>query len=225
MTIPGGCAPAVADQGAVWMLAFRAGDTTKFALLLNKYRSPVVAYLYRLVHDHAVAEELAQEVFLRVYRAHNYEASADFRSWLIRIATNLARNWVRDHRADSATISLDDQPSHTRLITPRSPAPNIEERLISESRLYDVRKAVDALPERHRAAILMHKYLDMDYWEIARAQNCSVSAVKSMLFRAYENLRRRLAHLDPGRKNELRAAGFELRVNPARGSTLVARGS
>jgi len=195
MTAAAGYVSASADQGAMWMLAFRAGDTTKFALLLNEYRGPVVAYLYRLVRDRGVAEELAQEVFLRVYRAHNYEPSANFRSWLIRIATNLARNWVRDHRADSAVIRLDDQPAHTRWITPRSPVPNIEERLVAECRLLEVRKAIDALPERHRAAVFMHKYLDMDYWEIARAQNCSVSAVKSMLFRAYENLRKRLAHL------------------------------
>ena len=195
MTVPGGYVSAGVDQGAVWMLAFRAGDTAKFALLLNEYRGPVVAYLYRLVRDRAIAEELAQEVFLRVYRAHNYEPSANFRSWLIRISTNLARNWMRDHRADAVVLSLDDPPPHARWATPRSPLPNIEERLVAECRLLEVRKAIDALPERHRAAILMHKYLDMDYWEIARAQNCSVSAVKSMLFRAYENLRRRLAHM------------------------------
>jgi len=177
------------------MLAFRAGDTAKFSLLLDAYRGPVVAYLYRLVHDHAVAEELAQEVFLRVYRARNYEPAASFRSWLIRIATNLARNWVRDHRADAGLLSLDYEPSLTHWRAPRSPLPNIEERLVSECRLMEVRRAIDALPERHRAAVLMHKYLDMDYWEIARAQNCTVSAVKSMLFRAYETLRKRLAHL------------------------------
>jgi RNA polymerase sigma-70 factor, ECF subfamily len=182
------------------MLAFRAGDTAKFGLLLDEYRGPVVAYLYRLVRDHAVAEELAQDVFLRVYRAHNYEPSASFRSWLIRIATNLARNWIRDHRAEYGAVRLDDPPDRIRWRAPRSPAPNIEERLVSECRLLEVRAAIDALPERHRAAILMHKYLDMDYWEIARTQKCSVSAVKSMLFRAYENLRKRLAHLDPARK-------------------------
>jgi RNA polymerase sigma-70 factor, ECF subfamily len=200
MTASGGCVLPAADRGAAWMLAFRAGETAKFGLLLEEYRGPVVAYLYRLVHDRAVAEELAQDVFLRVYRANNYEPSASFRSWLIRIATNLARNWVRDHRWDNSVLRLDGPPAETHWQTPRSPAPNIEERLISDCMLIEVRAAIDALPERHRIAILMHKYLDMDYWEIARAQNCSVSAVKSMLFRAYENLRKRLAHLDPARQ-------------------------
>ena len=194
-----GCVPSGVDRGAAWMLAFRAGDMEKFALLLDEYRGPVVAYLFRLVRDHGVAEELAQDVFLRVYRANNYEPSASFRSWLIRIATNLARNWVRDHGADYGVLRLDDHAQRTHWRVPRSPVPNIEERMVSECRLVEVREAIDALPERHRAAVLMHKYLDMDYWEIARAQNCSVSAVKSMLFRAYENLRKRLAHLDPGK--------------------------
>ncbi|HUK15956.1 MAG TPA: RNA polymerase sigma factor [Bryobacteraceae bacterium] len=200
MAAVAGCVPSSVDRGAAWMLAFRAGDTDKFGLLLEEYRGPVVAYLFRLVRDHGVAEELAQDVFLRVYRAHNYEPSASFRSWLIRIATNLARNWVRDHRADYGVLRLDDQPARTHWRVPRSPVPNIEERMVSECRLLEVRAAIEALPQRHRAAILMHKYLDMDYWEIARVQNCSVSAVKSMLFRAYENLRKRLAHLEPGKK-------------------------
>jgi RNA polymerase sigma-70 factor (ECF subfamily) len=201
MAASAACVSSTVDQGAEWMLAFRAGDTAAFALLLDEYRGPVVAYLYRIVRDHAVAEELGQEVFLRVYRARNYEPAANFRSWLARIATNLARNWLRDHRADLTVLRLDDPPERLRWRTPRSHAPNVEERMLMDCRFLEVRAAVDALPERHRDAVLMHKYLDMDYWEIAQAQGCSVSAVKSMLFRAYENLRKRLAHLDPGRRD------------------------
>ena len=178
------------------MLAFRAGDTAKFGLLLDEYRGPVVAYLCRMVHDHAVAEELAQDVFLRVYRSRNYEPTASFRTWLMRIATNLARNWVRDHRAEQGVLRLDDPPAGAAWSVPRAPQPNVEERMVADCRLLDVREAIEALPDRHREAVWMHKFLDMDYWQIAQAQNCSVSAVKSMLFRAYENLRRRLAHLD-----------------------------
>lgn len=196
-----GCVSSGLDRGAAWMLAFRAGDTAKFELLLDEYRAPLAGYLFRLVHDRGVAEELAQEVFLRVYRSRHYEPAASFRSWLIRIATNLARNWLRDHRADNAVLRLDHPPEHARWHAPRSPEPTIEDRMVSACGLAEVRAAIDTLPERHRTAVLMHKYLDMDYWEIARAQNCSVSAVKSILFRAYENLRRRLAHLDPARKN------------------------
>jgi len=185
------------DRGAEWMLAFRAGDETKFALLLQEYRAPVVAYLIRMLHDRAVAEELAQDVFLRVYRSRHYEPEASFRSWLLRIATNLARNWVRDHRAEFALLRLDHPREGASWRVPSYKGPNIEERLVSGCVLQEVRDAIEELPERHRNAVLMHKYLDMEYWEIANAQNCSVSAVKSMLFRAYENLRRRLAHLDP----------------------------
>ena len=199
MTASAVCLSSSADRGAAWMLAFRAGDSAKFALLLDEYRGPVVAYLYRMVRDYAVAEDLAQDVFLRVYRARNYEPTSTFRSWLLRIATNLARNWIRDHQGDGALLRLDDSHAGANWRTPCAAAPNVEERMVSECRLIEVRKAIDALPERHRAAVLMHKYLDMDYCEIARAQNCSVCAVKSMLFRAYETLRKRLAHLDPAK--------------------------
>src|SRR3979490_950006 len=90
------------------MLDVKAGDEQSFELLLRKYRTPLVNFLYRMVHDSGAAEDLAQEVFLRVYRARKeYAPSAKFTTWMFRIATNVALNSVRDNRYRQLNISID----------------------------------------------------------------------------------------------------------------------
>lgn len=184
------------DEYALWMLAFQAGDGERFSLLVEHNREPVIRYLYRCVSDRAVAEELAQEVFLRVYLSRDYRPTAKFRTWLFHIATNLALNWLRDHRAETGVVSLDAHPRQMMRSQPRAAGRSAEEELLAEVRVEEIRAAIRELPERNRAAVLMHKYEEMDYAEIAQALHCSVSATKSLLFRSYEFLRARLAHLD-----------------------------
>ena len=133
-----------------------------------EYRDQVLGYLYRFVHDRAAAEELTQEVFLRVYLTRNYQPAAKFRTWLFRIATNLALNWIRDRRVESGFVRLDEKPLYARAYDPPCTMPSVEEDLVSRCRLDEVRAAVQELPERHRAAVLMHKYSEMEYGEIAR---------------------------------------------------------
>src|SRR3989442_4184475 len=90
------------------MLDVKAGDEQSFTLLLHRYRRPLINFLYRMVRNREQAEDLAQEVFLRVYRAREeYVPSAKFTTWLFRIATNLALNSVRDNRYQRMEISLD----------------------------------------------------------------------------------------------------------------------
>src|ERR1700732_4070507 len=90
------------ERDAELMLRVRDGDQASFGLLLEKHRSPVIHFLYRMVQNPAVAEELAQEVFLRVYKSRSsYEASAKFTTWLFRIAAHLGLNWIRDGRPES----------------------------------------------------------------------------------------------------------------------------
>jgi RNA polymerase sigma-70 factor (ECF subfamily) len=185
------------EQDVAWMLAFQAGDRASFGRIVEEYRRPVIGHVYRLVRDIAIAEELSQEVFLRVYRTRDYQPTAKFRSWLFRIATNLALNWLRDHRYEVCHQRLDHLPAQYRLREPRARTPNMEEYLLRDVRLAEVRAAIQELPANHRAAVLMHKYQELDYVEMARVMNCSVPAIKSLLFRAYESLRHRLAHLDP----------------------------
>lgn len=185
------------ERDAELMLRVREGDTTSFALLLERHRGPVIHFLYRMVQNQPVAEELAQEVFLRVYRSRStYEPTAKFTTWLFRIATHLALNWIRDVRNEKGQESLDQDGtdgSGVRQVADRQQ--NVEQRLLYEARMDEVRKAIAALPEKQRTAVLMHKYQEMEYSQIAAVLSCSESAVKSLLFRAYETLRARLAHL------------------------------
>jgi len=180
---------------ALLMTQVRAGDSASFATLLNRHRLGVIHFLYRMVLNQAVAEELAQEVFLRVYRAReSYEPTARFTTWLFRIATHMGLNWLRDEKARHSTGSLDASPQSGSEQQIRDRRPNVEARLLNEVRLEEVRRAIRALPEKQRAAVLMHKYEEMDYTQIAAVLGCSESALKSLLFRAYETLREKLAH-------------------------------
>src|SRR5690349_7010415 len=104
-------AVAALERDAELMLRVREGDAGSFALLLERHRGPVIHFLYRMVQNQAVAEELAQEVFLRVYRSRaSYEPTARFTTWLFRIATHLALNQIRDRRHEKSSESLDDDP-------------------------------------------------------------------------------------------------------------------
>src|SRR4051812_44749845 len=123
------------------MIAFQSGDRAAFALIVDAYRRPVIGHIYRLVRDTSVAEELAQEVFLRVYRSQEYQPTAKLRSWLFRIATNLALNWLRDHRHESSHQRLDHPAAQSRFREPRARMPNIEEFLVKDARLAEVRAA------------------------------------------------------------------------------------
>src|SRR5579872_4043070 len=181
------------------MLDVKAGDESSFDALLLRYRTPLVSFLGRMVRDTATAEDLAQEVFLRVYRARKqYTPSAKFTTWLFRIATNLALNSIRDHRHQRMEVSLDAPLNDEEDSAPRElPAREmrIDEHMIERDRTEVIRTAIMSLPEKQRAAVLLHKYEEMDYNEIAKIMDCSESALKSLLFRAYETLRVELAPL------------------------------
>jgi RNA polymerase sigma-70 factor (ECF subfamily) len=178
------------------MLRAKTGDESAFAYLVRKYRRPMVGFMYRLCHNPSTAEELAQEVFLRVYRSRaTYEPSAKFTTWLYRIATNLAVNHARDtrHERPENTVRLDEPDQETGK-TPdlADESLSAEEQILKRERLAAIRSKVNALPERQRMAVVMHKYQQMDYREIAGALKLSESATKSLLFRAYETLREQL---------------------------------
>jgi RNA polymerase sigma-70 factor (ECF subfamily) len=182
------------------MLDVKAGDHASFDLLLEKYRVPLVNFLYRMVRDSATAEDLAQEVFLRVYRARKqYSPSAKFTTWMFRIATNLALNSVRDNRYRRMQVSLDasTEEDETPIQVPAREK-RIDEHMVERDRAEFIQGAIARLPEKQRVAVLLHKYEEMDYGEIARILECSESALKSLLFRAYETLRVQLAPLVAG---------------------------
>ncbi len=181
---------------AAIMLQVAAGDEASFNFLVQKHHRAMIHFLFRMVRNQAVAEELAQEVFLRVYRARDsYRAEARFTTWLYRIATNLAVNHARDtkHERSAQTIYLDAPDAETGT-TPdvADDEPSVEQKLMRDERMAAIRTHVMALPERQRMAVLMHKYQGMDYRQIGDVLKLSESATKSLLFRAYQTLRDKL---------------------------------
>jgi RNA polymerase sigma-70 factor, ECF subfamily len=178
------------------MLRAKAGDQSAFEYLVQKYRRPMVSFMYRMAHNSAAAEDLAQEVFLRVYRSReSYEASAKFTTWLYRIATNLAVNHARDtrHERPEVQVSIDepDDETGTTFEVPDRKL-NAEQSILVRERMMAIRRKVEALPEQQKLAVIMHKYQQMDYKQIAEVLKKSESATKSLLFRAYETLREQL---------------------------------
>jgi RNA polymerase sigma-70 factor, ECF subfamily len=178
------------------MLRVKAGDQSAFDYLVQKYRRSIVSFMYRMARNAGAAEDLAQEVFLRVYRSREgYEASAKFTTWLYRIATNLAVNHARDtrHERPEVTVSLDetDDDTGTTLEVPDGTL-NAEQAMMRRERMQAIRRKVEALPEQQKLAVIMHKYQQMDYKQIADVLKKSESATKSLLFRAYETLREQL---------------------------------
>ena len=184
------------SSDAAIMLRVAAGDESGFTYLVEKYHRAMIHFLFRMVRNQAVAEELAQEVFLRVYRSReSYRAEAKFTTWLYRIATNLAVNHARDtkHERSAQTVYLDTPDPETGT-TPdvADDEPTVEQHLLRDERMAAIRKHVMALPERQRMAVLMHKYQGMDYRQIGDVLKLSESATKSLLFRAYQTLRDKL---------------------------------
>jgi RNA polymerase sigma-70 factor (ECF subfamily) len=181
---------------AAIMLRVAAGDEASFNYLVGKYHRAMIHFLFRMVRNQGIAEELAQEVFLRVYRSReSYRAEAKFTTWLYRIATNLAVNHARDtkHERSAQTLYL-DAPDEETGTTPdvADDEPSVEQRLMRDERMSAIRIHVMALPERQRMAVLMHKYQGMDYRQIGEVLKLSESATKSLLFRAYQTLRDKL---------------------------------
>jgi len=178
------------------MLRVKAGDDAAFTYLVEKYRRPMVGFMYRMAHNAATAEELAQEVFLRVYRSReSYSASAKFTTWLYRIATNLAVNHARDtkHERPDVQISLDEpDPETGKSMDVADSRLSVEQNILRRERMAAIRLHVQQLPEQQRLAVLMHKYQGMDYKQIGEVLQRSEVATKSLLFRAYETLRVKL---------------------------------
>ena len=184
------------SSDAAIMLRAATGDEAAFNYLVGKYHRAMISFLYRMVHTQAVAEELAQEVFLRVYRSReSYRAEAKFTTWLYRIATNLAVNYARDtrHERTAQNVYL-DAPDEETGTTPdlADDELTVEQRMLRDERMAAIRSHVMALPERQRLAVLMHKYQGMDYRQIGDVLKLSESATKSLLFRAYQTLRDKL---------------------------------
>lgn len=177
------------DADALLMLQAKAGEAAGLALLYEKHRRGVMRYIYRQLRDVSIAEDLTQEVFLRVHRNRlTYQPSAKFTTWVYRIAANLALNWKRDHGREVSYATGAEWHYPDRRVP-------IDDWMALEARREEVRQAVADLPDRQRRIVVLHKFEEVEGQQIAETMGCSHQAVRSTLFRAYETLRGRLAHM------------------------------
>jgi len=174
------------------MLEFQRGDESAFNLLLERYRARVVNTAYRFLGNSDVAQDVAQEVFVRIYTSgKNYRPDATFTTWLYRITTNACLDEARKRRRSKSTTTEELQES-----TP-DPGATPEERACSSELTREVRAAIGSLPENQRMAIILQRYEELSYQQIADILKVSVPAVESLLFRAKQALRTRLsAYID-----------------------------
>lgn len=179
------------------MLAVQRGDEEAFSELVGRHRNKVVNLAYRYLGNRTDAEDLAQEIFWKVYRARaRWEPQAKFTTWLYRIAANSCLNEVRNrknrptHGAASLYEAGGDEAAAARVSDDSNPAP--EEAVERDELRAQVRAAVDDLPERQRLAILLNKFHGLGYEELAATMEMTVPGVKSLLVRARENVRRRI---------------------------------
>jgi RNA polymerase sigma-70 factor, ECF subfamily len=191
------------DPDAALMLRVKQGDTAAFTELVEKYKQPIMNLAYRTVRDMTEAEDLAQNVFVQVYKsAARYKSTAKFSTWLFTIARNLCLNEIRRrsrHRAESLDAThpeQDDQPLQQYEDKKTFSPP---ESLLQGELSQQIDRALADLPENQRSAILLCRQEELSYKEIAEALGCSVSATKSLIHRGRETLKERLkAYLRTG---------------------------
>jgi RNA polymerase sigma-70 factor (ECF subfamily) len=188
--------PVPPDPDAVLMLRVKRGDRAAFAELVEKYKQPVMNLVYRTLHDEAEAEDLAQNVFLQVYKsAKRYESRAKFSTWLFTIARNLCLNEIRRrsrHPADSLEESHAEHEDQPRQQFEDKSTVRPPEKLLHGELAQKIEEALAGLPENQRTAILLCRQEELSYEEIAKILGCSLSATKSLIHRGRETLKEKL---------------------------------
>lgn len=192
---PKGNGAPILDPDARVMIRVCQGDTKAFEELVDTYRDRLVGILFHIVGNSDEAEDLAQEVFLRVYRSRDrYQPSAKFSTWLFTIANNLALNSIRDRkrRRASEITGNESGPLGVRPLEQLASAPSgaMPSRVFAKGEMAEiVRAAVATLSDEQRMAIMLNKFEDMNYKQISEIMNKSEMAIKSLLSRARNTLR------------------------------------
>ncbi len=187
LKVPLMSSPAAVEPEIEWMSRIRGGDMEAFRLLVETHQSRVIGTISKMLGSDGEAEDLAQQVFIRVWKsAPRYKPTAKFTTWLFRITRNLVFNELRRRRHFVARI--EDLPEQAERAD-REP-----DRVMLEGELQEaVQRAIDQLPETQRLAIVLRRYEEMPYEEIAKVMDTTVPAIKSILFRARTELREKLA--------------------------------
>lgn len=191
------------DADAQLMERVRDGDTASFDLLMDRYRRPVVNFVYRMIRDAAAAEEIAQDVFVQIYLARKrYTASARFSTWLFKVATNTTLKHIRKHRRVVRESELATE-TRERFLALLAAGENdgAHETLERKELGLLVQQALVALPDKEKVALTLRKYEGYSYQEIADIMKCSVAAIKTHIHRGKLRLRETLlrteSRLDP----------------------------
>ena len=181
-----------ADQDILWMLRVARGDTGALELLIGAHQSRVVGTIAKMLGDESEAEDIAQQVFIRVWTsAARYQPSAKFTTWLFKITRNLVFNELRRRKRHPATaLEHESEEHHFQAPDQQAKAPDVS--MLDGEMHAAIQQAINSLPELQRMAIVLRRYEDMPYEEIAEVLKLSVPAVKSILFRARAELRERL---------------------------------
>jgi RNA polymerase sigma-70 factor, ECF subfamily len=188
--------PANFDPDAALMLSVKQGDMEAFSRLVEKYKQPVMNLVFRTLRDETEAEDLAQTVFLQVFKsARRYQTTAKFSTWLFTIARNLCLNEIRRrsrHPAESLDAphpELEDQPLHQFEEKKTCSPPDT---LLRNELEQKIEQAIAELPENQRTALLLCREEELSYEEIAEVLGCSLSATKSLIHRGRETLKQKL---------------------------------
>jgi RNA polymerase sigma-70 factor (ECF subfamily) len=175
------------------MVEVAEGNLSAFKTLVELHHKPLISFIARFTGDRDSAEDIAQEVFLRVFKAaKDYKPRAKFKTWLFTIATNLCLNEIRDNKGSPKFVDVSDLHEQeypiiaSEAFSPQKATENAE---LSTA----VRKAIRSLPENQRIAILLRQYNDFSYHEISKAMGISIPAVESLIQRARQNLKKSLS--------------------------------
>jgi RNA polymerase sigma-70 factor, ECF subfamily len=190
----------IIDADAQLMLQFKGGDLAAFDRLFSRHTRSVISFAYRFVRNRQIAEELAQEVFMRVYEgAAAYQPRAKFTTWLYRIATNVCLNEIRkpQMRAECRRMSS-DAPVGPDIPDSDFHAGNTPDKVLERQAIsHAIQDALEQLPDKQRMAFILNKYQELSYVEVAEIMKTSETAVKSLIHRAKEALAERLRLLLP----------------------------
>jgi RNA polymerase sigma-70 factor, ECF subfamily len=181
-----------------WMTRVAQGDEVAFQLLVNRHLAAVLNLVYRFMGDRSQSEDLAQEVFLRIWTAaRGYEQRAKFTTWLYSIAAHLCfnelkasrrREWGQFFKTGENLQAYEGEHLSSEL-------PNPEDLLIARERSRQITDALQCLPDNQRMALILKRYDGLSYEEISRILDCSVSAVDSLLVRAKRTLQKKLERI------------------------------
>jgi RNA polymerase sigma-70 factor (ECF subfamily) len=178
------------------MARITEGDEYAFELLVGRHQSSILNLIYRFIGDRTKSQDLAQEVFIRVWQAAgSYQPKAKFTTWIYRITANLCINELKSSRRRKLFQFLrfgeDQENTIEEVLVDASPSP--EDLLLSREQSRRISDALQSLPANQRMALVLRRYDNLSYQEIAKILNCSVSAVESLLIRAKRNLQKKLA--------------------------------